>query len=125
MRYLPDGTPVTNFSVATNRKWTGSDGVSHEETTWFRITTWRRQAEVCNEFLKKGRPVLVEGRLNPGENGGPKIWTGQDGVARASYEVTASTVRFLGSRGDAPRDVSDDEGDMPEGNGGNASSIPF
>jgi single-strand DNA-binding protein len=73
-----------------------------DETTWFRVTAWRRQAEICNEYLQKGRPVLVEGRLNPDENGNPRIWTGNDGVARTSFEVTAQTVKFLPSgRGDA------------------------
>ena len=103
MRYTPDGTPVTNFSVATNRKWNRPDGSQGEETVWFRITTWRRMAEVCNQYLQKGRQVLIEGRLNPDQaTGGPRVWTGNDGVARASFEVTAETVKFLGGRGEAP-----------------------
>jgi single-strand DNA-binding protein len=102
MRYTPDGTPVTNFSVATNRRWTGSDGQQRDETAWFRVTAWRRMAEVCNQYLSKGRQVFIEGQLKPDENGGPRIWTGNDGVARAQYEVTALTVKFLGGRGDAP-----------------------
>jgi single-strand DNA-binding protein len=101
MRYTPDGTPVTTFSVATNRRWTRPDGSQGEETVWFRVTAWRRTAEVCNQYLQKGRQVLVEGRLKPDENGGPRVWTGNDGVARASFEVTAETVRFLGGRGEA------------------------
>ena len=100
MRYTPDGTPVTNFSVAASRKWTRQDGSQVDETVWFRITAWRRLAETCNQYLQKGRPVLIEGRLQPGENGGPRIWTGNDGVARASFEVTAQTVKFLGGRGE-------------------------
>lgn len=102
MRYTPDGTPVTNFSVATNRRWTGGDGQQREETAWFRVTAWRRMAEVCNQYLSKGRQVYVEGELKPDENGGPRIWTGNDGAPRAQYEVTARTVKFLGGRGDAP-----------------------
>ncbi len=99
MRYTPDGTPVTNFSVATSRKWTNQDGSQSEETVWFRVTAWRRLAETCNQYLSKGRMVLVEGRMRPDQaTGGPRIWTGQDGIARASYEVTASTVKFLGGR---------------------------
>ena len=104
MRYTPDGTPVTTFSVATNRKWNRPDGSQGEETVWFRVTAWRRTAEVCNQYLQKGRQVLVEGRLKPDENGGPRVWTGNDGVARASYELTAETVKFLGGRGEAPAD---------------------
>jgi single-strand DNA-binding protein len=97
MRYTPDGTPVTNFSVATNRRWTTADGSEGEETVWFRVTAWRRMAEVCNEYLEKGRQVLVEGRLRPDpETGGPKVWTDRNGNPRASFEVTAQTVKFLG-----------------------------
>lgn len=102
LRYTQDGTPVTNFSIAANRRWNGSDGGQKEETVWFRVTAWRRMAEVCNEHLKKGRQVLVEGRLNPDpETGGPRVWTGKDGDARASFEITAINIRFLGGRGDA------------------------
>lgn len=106
MRYTPDGTPVTNFSVATNRKWTNPDGSQGEETVWFRITAWRKLAETCNQYLQKGRQVFIEGRMQPDKNtGGPRIWTGNDGVARAQYEVTAETVRFLGGRGEAAAPV--------------------
>jgi single-strand DNA-binding protein len=99
MRYTPQGTPVTNFSVAASRRWTNADGTRGEETVWFRVTAWRRLAETCNQYLSKGQPVLVEGRLRPDpETGGPRIWTGQDGVARASFEINALDIRFLGRR---------------------------
>jgi len=105
MRHTPDGKPVTNFSVATNRKWTNADGTPGEETVWFRISAWGKLAEVCSEYLSKGRRVLVEGRLRPDpETGGPRIWTRQDGTAGSSYEIVARTIRFLGSR-----DNGDDE----------------
>lgn len=110
LRYLDSGTPVANFSVATNRRWTNKDGSQGEETVWFRITAWRRMAEVCNEYLKTGRQVFVKGRLRPDpETGGPQVWHGKDGEPRASYEVTANLVKFLGSRGDAPAKVEEDE----------------
>ncbi len=99
MRYTPSGQAVTNFNVATNRKYTTSDGNKVEETTWFRISAWGKTAEVCNQYLKKGSKVLVEGRLNPDpETGGPKIWTRQDGTSAASFELTANQVRFLSTR---------------------------
>lgn len=99
MRYTPDGTPVTTFSVATNRKWNNPDGSQGEETIWFRVEVWRRQAEIVAQYLKKGRMVLVEGRLKPDrETGGPRLWTGQDGKPRASYEITADTIKFIGGR---------------------------
>ncbi len=99
MRYTPSGQAVTNFNVATNRKYTTSDGNQVEETTWFRVSTWGKTAEVCNQYLKKGSKVLVEGRLNPDpDTGGPKIWTRQDGTSAASFELTGNQVRFLSTR---------------------------
>lgn len=99
MRYTPAGQAVTSFSVATNRQYTASNGEQVKETIWFRVSTWGKQAEVCNQYVKKGSKVLIEGRLTPDKNtGGPRIWTKQDGSAGASFEVTASTVRFLSSR---------------------------
>ena len=99
LRYTPQGTPVANFSVATNERWTDQQSQQQERTTWFRVTAWRRLAETCAQYLTKGRQVLVEGRLNPdAETGGPRVWTGNDGVPRASYELTALTVKFLGGR---------------------------
>jgi single-strand DNA-binding protein len=97
---------LSAISVAILRCGTHRDGEQQKETTWFRVTVWGRQAETVNQYLKKGRSVLVEGRLNPDENGNPRIWTGNDGQPRASFEVTAQTIRFLGGRGD---DVGFDE----------------
>lgn len=99
MSYLPSGQAVTNFSVATNRQYTASSGEKVKETTWFRISAWGRQAETCNQYLKTGSRVLVEGRLNPDkETGGPRVWTSQDGSSRASFELTAERVVFMSSR---------------------------
>ena len=97
MRYTPDGTPVTNFSVAVNRRWNNADGSQGEETLWFRCTAWRKTAEVVNQYLAKGRQVLIEGRLRPDENGNPRVFTRSDGSAGSSYEVTVETIKFLGS----------------------------
>ncbi len=124
LRYTSDGTPVTTLSVATNRSWTNADGSPGEETAWFRVTAWRRMAEVCAEYLEKGRQVLVEGRLQPDpETGGPRVWTDRNGNPRASFEMTAQTVKFLGGRGGVgpgrgPDEIPDeppaeDPGDIP------------
>ena len=102
IRYTADGTPVTNFSVASSRRWNRSDGTQVDETVWFRVSAWRRLAETCNQFLQKGRLVLVEGRLQPDERGNPRVFTRSDGTTGASYEVTAVVVKFLGGRGEAP-----------------------
>lgn len=102
MRYLADGRPVTNFSLATNRKWTDKQtGELREEVIWWRVSVFGNQAEACNQYLTKGRQALVEGRMRPDPNtGGPRVFTRQDGSAGASYELTANTVQFLGSRQD-------------------------
>ena len=87
MRYTPSGQAVTSFSVATNRQYTGNNGEQVKETIWFRISTWGKTAEVCNQYVKRGSKVLVEGRLTPDKTtGGPRIWTKQDGTAGASFE---------------------------------------
>lgn len=123
MRYTPDGTPVTSFSVATSRKWTNSDGSKGEETVWFRVSAWRKSAEIAANYLSKGRQVMVEGRLTADKaTGGPRIWTGQDGIPRASYEMTADRIVLLGQRGDAPMGGGDEMGG-PEG--GIEDEIPF
>jgi len=99
LRYTPSGQAVTNFSVAASRKYTGNNGEKVEETVWFRIATWGKLAETCNQYLKKGRQVLVEGRLVPDPTtGGPRTFSRQDGTVGAAFEVTAATVRFLGHK---------------------------
>ena len=100
MRYMADGTAVTNLSVATNRRWNDpNSGEQREQTTWFRVSVWGRQAETVNQYLSKGRRVLVEGRLEADpETGGPRLFTRQDGTVGASYEIRAFLVRFLGGR---------------------------
>ena len=118
MRYTPSGQAVTSFSVATNRKYTSGNGEQVKETVWFRISTWGKQAEVCNQYVKRGMKVLVEGRLTPDKvTGGPRIWTKQDGSAGASFEVTASTVQFLSSRGE-------NEGGSAAGGGVEMAELP-
>jgi single-strand DNA-binding protein len=98
LRYLPNGTPTTSLSVATNNTYTNQQGEQVKETTWFRVSVFGKQAEACSQYLTKGRQVLVEGRLRPdAATGGPRLWSGNDGTMRASYDVTATTVRFIGS----------------------------
>lgn len=100
MRFTPSGQPVTTLSVATNRRYSGANDQLVKETAWFRVTVWGKQAETCNQFLHKGSKVLVEGRLTPDpETGGPRVWE-NNGKHSASFEVTASTVRFLSNRED-------------------------
>jgi single-strand DNA-binding protein len=127
MRYTPSGQAVTSFSVATNRQWTNSNGELIKETVWFRVSAWGKMAETCNQYLKKGSKVLVEGRLTADStSGGPRIWTGQDGQPRASFEVSAQTVRFLSSRGDGGDQGSSATPAEEGGMGGEGDeNIPF
>jgi single-strand DNA-binding protein len=128
MRYTPSGQAVTSFSVATNRQYTNNNGETVKETIWFRVSAWGKQAETCNQYLKKGSKVLVEGRLTADANtGGPRIWTGQDGAPHASFEVSAQTVRFLSSRSETAEPSMGgtpgmDDGMAPAGDEGD---IPF
>ena len=114
MRYMADGTAVTSFSMATNRRWNDRQtGQPVDETTWFRVTVWGRRAEVANQYMSKGSRVLVEGRMKPDpQTGGPRLWTGQDGTVRASFEITAENFSFVGSREEA--------GSFSSGGGANA-----
>ena len=97
MKYTTDGKPVTSFSVATSRKFGDKD-----ETVWFRVSVWGNQAESCNQYLRKGSKVLVEGRLKAE----PPVFQKKDGTWASSYEVTAENVRFLSGK-DEPA-VTDD-----------------
>jgi single-strand DNA-binding protein len=94
MRYTPSGVPVTSFSVATTRRWSSASGEQQEKTTWFRVTCWRKLAELTAQYLKKGRLVLVEGDIDA------SAFTDRDGNARASLELTATNIKFLGGRGE-------------------------
>ena len=102
MRYTPDGTPVTNCSMAVSRTWSNPDGSKGEETTWFRVTAWRRTAEIAAQYLTKGRQVMVEGRLTVDKaTGGPRVYQRQDGTYGASFEVTCDRLILLAGRGEA------------------------
>ena len=96
MRYTPSGVPVTNFSVATSRRWTDAEGAKQEKTTWFRVTAWRELATLCEQYLAKGRQVMVVSELTE-----PTVYTAKDGTLRASLDVTARSVTFLGAKDDA------------------------
>lgn len=95
MRYTPTGQAVTSFSVAVNDEYTTLAGEKVKDTLWIRVTVWGKLAEVCNQYVKKGKGVLVEGKLKGGKDGNPKIFNKSDGTASASFELTANTVRFL------------------------------
>ncbi len=112
LRYVPSGTAVATFTIAVNRVYTSQAGEKKEEVSFIRIVVWGRRAEVCGEYLSKGSPVFIEGRLQS------RSWEGQDGQKRSTMEVIADNVQFLrgaaavkggdrSAKGDAvPQDVA-------------------
>lgn len=92
LRYIPSGQPVTTFTIAVNRTYLSTTGEKKEDVNFLRVVVWGKRAEVCHEYLKKGSPVFVEGRLQS------RNWEGTDGQKRNTVEVVAQNVQFL-SRG--------------------------
>jgi len=90
LRYTPQGTPVCSFSMATNERRKDKNGEMQDQTTWFKVTLWNRQAETAAQYLTKGRPVYIEGRLRVEE------WTDRDGKPRHTLEVHATDMQFIG-----------------------------
>ena len=102
LRYTPQGTPVCSFTVATNEKRKDRAGETQDVTTWFRVTLWGRQAETASQYLTKGRPIYIEGRLRLEE------WTDRDGKPRYTLEVHATDMQFIGGgRGDEHSGTAD------------------
>jgi single-strand DNA-binding protein len=99
VRFTQGGTPVANFTMATTERWNDPSGEKKEKTEWHRIVVWGKQAEIAGEYLRKGRPVFVEGSLQTRE------WTDRDGNKRYTTEVRAQRLQLLGrpdDRGPAP-----------------------
>lgn len=94
LRYTPGGAAVTNFNIATNESWTDNNSERQERTEWHRIVVWGRLAEICNQYLRKGSKVYIEGRLQT------RSWEGQDGQKRYTTEIVAREMQMLDGRGD-------------------------
>jgi single-strand DNA-binding protein len=90
LKYTPGGSPVCNFSVATTESWTDKSGQKQEKTEWHRIVVWGKLAELCNQYLSKGRQAFLEGRLQT------RSWDDKDGNKKYTTEILASTVQFIG-----------------------------
>jgi len=108
MRYTPSGRPVTTFSVATSRSWHSADGEHHEETEWFNVVAWGGLAEVCNQYLRKGKQVYVEGRLQT------RRWEDAEGNKHFTTELVAKEMIMLGEG----QDTDHESFDMEEGEDG-------
>lgn len=112
IRYMPNGEAVANFSIATTENWKDKSGAKQEKTEWHNIVMYRRLAEIAGEYLKKGRPVYIEGRLQT------RKWE-KDGVTRYSTEIIADQMQMLGSGRDsstgydAPMDAPEDYNQAP------------
>ena len=113
-RYMPNGEAVTNITLATTETWKDKSGEKQEKTEWHRVTFYRKLAEIAGEYLKKGRPVYVEGRLET------RKWTDKAGAERYTTEIIGETMKMLGSKGDkgkgtenAELDASYQEMDVP------------
>lgn len=99
MKYTPSGQAITAFSVAVNESYTAKNGEKVKRTIWFRVSAFGKTAEVCNQYVKKGMEVLIDGKMSfDPATGSPKVWTKQDGTSGSSFELTAMTVQFLGHK---------------------------
>ena len=125
LRHTPSGTPVANFRIATNEVFNNREGKREERTEWHRIVAFGRLAEVCGQYLKKGRQVYIEGRLRT------RDWEDQSGNKRYTTEINAMQMVMLGKAGDtgyvpgeAPQESPPDEVQAPAG-GGEDDDLPF
>lgn len=110
LSYLPSQTPVVEFGLATNRKWTAQDGAQREETCFVDCRCYGRQAETLNKYVRKGQPLFVEGRLQL------DTWTSQEGQRRSKHRVFVETFQFLGSPNRSGQSRDEDPAASPKTN---------
>jgi single-strand DNA-binding protein len=104
LRYTQNGTAVANFSLATSEKYTKKDGTAVDSTEWHNIVAWARLAEICGEYVTKGRQVYIEGRIQT------RKWEDSDGATRYTTEIVAQNMQMLGGRGDSAAAAGPDAG---------------
>jgi single-strand DNA-binding protein len=124
VRFTQGGSPVANLRIATTEKWTDRSGQKQERTEWHRVVLFGRQAEIAQQYLTKGRPVYIEGRIQTRE------WQDQQGQKRYTTEIVCTNMQLLGGRGDAPREdmgatVPTDDAVPGDFGGGPDDDIPF
>lgn len=120
LNYTAGGKAVAKFSLATSERWTGQDGQKNETTTWHNIVAWGRQAELCKEYLAKGREVYIEGRIDN------RSYDDKEGIKKYISEVVVSNIQFLGSRGGAGGTQPDGASEAPAGaSGAGDDDLPF
>ena len=124
LRYTPSGTAVADVRLAVNRSYTTQSGEKREDTCFLTVVVWGKQAESCGEYLDKGSPILVEGRLQTRE------WEGKDGQKRTVIEVVAERVQFMGRARTAATPAAvpaaaESFAEEPRGGGGGDEDVPF
>ncbi|MEX1071179.1 MAG: single-stranded DNA-binding protein [Anaerolineales bacterium] len=119
MRYTPSGRPVTTFSVASGRSWTSAEGERRSETEWFNVVAWGSLAEICNQYLKKGQQVYIEGRLQT------RRWDDEQGNKRTATEVVAREMIMLGDRKEKAEGEADDSHGEDHHEQGEEEEFPF
>lgn len=118
LRYTPSGAPVTSFGLGINRRFRDGSGAQKDEATFVEIVVWGKQAEVCNEYLGKGRLVLIEGRLRQ------ERWETREGESRSALKVVADRIQFLPNG--RPQSASGgEEGTDPDGGDQDEAGVPF
>jgi len=121
VRYTPDGTMVTNFNLATDEQWKDKDGEKVQKTEWHRIVTFGKLAEICGNYLVKGKLIFVEGRIQT------RSWEDKDGVKRFTTEIIASNMQMLDSKAQSKADDSSSEASSVSSNnaGTPTDDVPF
>jgi single-strand DNA-binding protein len=123
LRYTPNGTAVANFNLATTERFTNKNGEREARTEWHRVVAWARLAEICNEYLKKGKQVYIEGRLQT------RSWDDQSGNKKYTTEVVATNMVMLGRAGETgdvpPQEFPPDENVAQGAAAGDDDDLPF
>jgi len=118
MRYTPNGIAVCNFRIATTERFKDSQGNTQERTEWHKIVAWRKLAEICGQYLTKGKQVYIEGRIRN------ETWE-KDGVKQYSYKIEADTMQMLGGPGQGVRTQEPEPPFGPPPGGVPEDDIPF
>lgn len=119
VRYTPDGTMVTNFNLATDEQWKDKNGEKVQKTEWHRIVTFGKLAEICGNYLVKGKLVFVEGRIQT------RSWEDKDGVKRFTTEIVASNMQMLDSKGQSKTMEDSSSDSSAGGTATGADDVPF
>lgn len=98
VRYMPNGDAACNFSIAVTESWS-KDGEKKEQTTWYRVSAFKKLAEICGQYLKKGSPTMIVGKMQE------RKWTDKEGKEHTTWELRADTMQMLGGRSEAKQEA--------------------